>query len=205
MKGKMKSASLFLLALVLCSCATIKEQHERQRRLHQIDDVGLACRMYADKHGGNFPCELRDLSEIYRKSPSFFARALAELELAEPCAHITNDPNAVLILERSADANGQCVFGYFDGHTKIDMAKVMSRDEVLKFAKQYVHKTLPGYKIVDEHTQVKFNPNYWDPIWTGPAWEINFEVRQDGGGFSSSVYICIKPNGAIENVSFMSV
>ena len=148
--------------------------------------------MYADKHGGQYPCDMRDLSEIYQKSPSFFARALAELELAEPCAHITNDPNAVLILERTADAKGQCVFGYFDGHTKIDMAKVVTQEEAIQIAQRYVRKSLTVYQSIDKPSEVKFVPDFFK----GPAWHVGFGVS-DIKGFGYGISVWIKPDGAI--------
>jgi hypothetical protein len=93
-----------------------KEQHELQRRRHQVTDVELACMMYADKHRGQFPRDLRDLREIYGQGHPFLARAVTELELVAPSAHTTDDPDAVLIREKTADAKGRRMFSYVDGH-----------------------------------------------------------------------------------------
>lgn len=72
--------------------------------------------MYADKHGGQFPRDLHGLSEVYGQGHPFLARALLELELVAPGAHLTDDPDTVLIRERTADAKGRRMYGYIDGH-----------------------------------------------------------------------------------------
>ena len=78
-----------VLAAVIYWFAVGKERHELGRRRHQVTDVELACHMYASKHGGQFPHDLRELSEIYGEGSAFLARALAELELVAPGAHPT--------------------------------------------------------------------------------------------------------------------
>ena len=170
-----------------------KERYELKRRGNQVKDVALACQIYAEKHGGHFPCDLRDLSEIYRQFPSFFARALAELELAEPCSHITNDTNAVLIQERTADVKGRVVFGYFDGHCNIDMAKVVTQEEAIQIAQRHATKHI-GFTIVDQPMEVKFDSDFH----LGPAWRVDFGAR-DIKGFGYGITVWIKPDGAIIN------
>ena len=119
---KRKGLSICLAAAVIVGAAVIywyavgMERHELQRRRHQVTDVELACSMYADKHGGQFPRDLHDLSEVYGQGHPFLARALVELELVAPGAHRTDDPDRVLIRERTADAKGRRMCGYIDGH-----------------------------------------------------------------------------------------
>jgi hypothetical protein len=92
-----------------------EERHELQRRRHQVTDINLACHLYAEHHEGVFPGELRQLSEIYGENSPFLARAVAELELVSPAAHVSNDSDKVLIRERSADTKGRRMCGYIDG------------------------------------------------------------------------------------------
>jgi hypothetical protein len=119
---KRKRLAVLLVAGVAVAGAVIywytagRERHELQRRRHQVTEVELACAMYADKHGGQFPRDLHDLSEIYGDGSGFPARAAAELELVAPGAHRTDDHDAVLIRERATDAKGRRMFGYVDGH-----------------------------------------------------------------------------------------
>ena len=124
MKRKGLAVSLVVVvalasAAVIYWCAASRERHELQRRRHQVTDVELACMFYADKHGGQFPRDLHDLSEVYGDGSGFLARAVAELELVAPGAHRTNDPDAVLIRERTADAKGCRMFGHVDGHVSM--------------------------------------------------------------------------------------
>ena|ERR1035437_4282728 len=118
---KRKGLSIGLVAAVIAATAVVywyaigKEQHELRRRRHQVTDILLACMMYADKHGTRMPGDLRDLSEIYGQGHSFLARAINELELVLPNARTTDDPDAVLIRQKQADAKGRRMFGYLDG------------------------------------------------------------------------------------------
>jgi hypothetical protein len=115
---KRKLLSLGVIALGAAAYWFVigRDQHELQRRRHQVTDVSLACHMYADKHGDHFPRDLQQLSEIYGQGSSFLARALAELELVSPGARLTVSSEAVLIRERAADTKGRRMFGYTDGH-----------------------------------------------------------------------------------------
>ena len=327
---KLKGIIVFRVIAVSIAVGVIywyAERHERLRRVQQINDVALACQMYAEKHGGQFPCDLRDLSEIYRNAQPYFTRVLAELELLTPCGSTNDAPNTRLFRERKIDKYRQRLYSYVDGHceglsvdclpgrnceqapankadtfsvascmltavyisdhvlniefiggrwtstsksavfadtdrhglvivrakesdsaswkalcdtthqlldkqvsitiltrgewdmkggipifatppaevsiiaianvqTNTDTAKVMTRDEVIQVAQRYVHKTLPDYKIVDQPTDVKFEPHDSGPNWTGPAWEVDFEVRREGG-HPQVDRLWIKPDGAI--------
>lgn len=119
-KRKTLSVGLAFAALVAAAIllwfAAGKERQELQRRRHQVTDVNLACHMYAQKHGDEFPRDLQQLSEIYGRTHAFLARAVVELELVAPGAHVSDDPDKVLIRERSADTKGRRMFGYIDGH-----------------------------------------------------------------------------------------
>jgi hypothetical protein len=119
---KRKGLSVGLVAVVIATTAVVywyavgKEQHELQRRRHQVTDVLLACMMYADKHGNRTPGDLRDLGEIYGQGHTLLTRAIDELELVSPNARTTDNSDAVLIREKQADAKGRRMFGYLDGH-----------------------------------------------------------------------------------------
>jgi len=104
-----------IAAAVIWWIAVGKDKHELGRRRHQVTDVSLACQMYAASHGEQFPSDLQQLSGIYGQGSSFLARALVELELVSPGARLTDDPDRVLIRERSADARGRRMFAYIDG------------------------------------------------------------------------------------------
>jgi hypothetical protein len=102
-------------ATVIYWFAVGRERHELGRRRHQVTDVELACHMYAVKHGGQFPRDLRELTEVYGEGSAFLVRALVELELVAPGAHSTDNSDGILIQERTADAKGRRMVGYIDG------------------------------------------------------------------------------------------
>ena len=106
-----------VLCAVGCACSyeAHQEQQELQRRSHQVKDVVLACMMYASKHGDRVPNDLRDLSEVYGRGNLFLARAVNELELVYSGSRTIDNPDAVLIREKNADAKGRRMFGYLDG------------------------------------------------------------------------------------------
>ena len=102
-------------AVVIYWFAVGSERHELGRRRHQVTDVEVACHMYANKHGGQFPQDLRELSEVYGQGSPFLARAVAELELVAPGTCATTDDEAILIREKTADAKGRRMVGYVEG------------------------------------------------------------------------------------------
>jgi hypothetical protein len=117
-----KRSSIGLIIIVTIGAVIVywfaagRERHELGRRRHQVTDVELACHMYAAKHGGQFPRDLRELAEGYGKDSAFFAKASAELELVAPGVRAnTNDDDTILIREKTADAKGRRMVGYIDG------------------------------------------------------------------------------------------
>ena len=91
--------------------------HRTMLRSH-VQQALRACRIYAARHDGHFPNDLRQLEEVYGADFALVTNRFDKVELVTTNATLTDASTTVLIRAKRADAEDYQVFGYADGRVE---------------------------------------------------------------------------------------